>query len=62
MPAGSGVELVRRARAQRTWLFAINHTDQRQELSLTGHDLVTDAAVAGVLTLAPGAVAVVPES
>jgi len=58
----SGVELVRRARDERTWLFAINHTDQPQELPVTGHDLVADTAVIGVLALAPGAVAVVREA
>jgi len=60
--APSGVELVRRARDERTWLFAINHTDQPQELPVTGHDLVADTAVTGVLALGPGAVAVVREA
>ena len=60
--APTGVELVRRRRDGRTWLFAINHTDQPQEVSVTGHDLVADAAVTGPFVLAPGAVAVVRES
>jgi len=62
VPSPSGVELVRRRRGERTWLFAINHTDETQELPVTGHDLVQDAPVTGLLTLAPGAVAVVREA
>jgi len=31
----------------------ISHTDQPQEVSLIGHDLVADAAVTGALVLAP---------
>ena len=51
--APTGVELVRRRRDERTWLFVISHTDQPQEVSVTGHDLVADAAGTGALVLAP---------
>ncbi|MCA5892255.1 beta-galactosidase [Isoptericola sp. NEAU-Y5] len=70
--APAGVEVVRRwsddaAPGQRTgtsWLFAINHTDTDATLGtadapVTGRELLTDAAVDGLLTVPAGAVRVV---
>ena len=59
--AAEGVELVRRRRGEQSWLFAINHTPDAQQLSVSGHDLVSDQPVSGGLSLASGAVAVVRE-
>ena len=57
-----GVEVVRRtAEDGRSWIFALNHTEEPAVLELHGHDLVADAAVDGTLELGPGAVAVVRE-
>jgi beta-galactosidase len=60
-PAPFGLELVRRSGDGRSYLFAINHTDQALTIAASGHDLVTDTAVAGELTVPAGAVAVVRE-
>ncbi|WP_350227731.1 beta-galactosidase [Paraoerskovia sediminicola] len=38
-----GVELVRRVDGERSWVFAINHTDEDHTLAVAGHDLVADA-------------------
>ena len=56
-----GVEVVRRRRGGQSWLFAINHTGDAQQLSVSGHDLVSDQPVNGRLRLAAGAVSVVRE-
>jgi beta-galactosidase len=59
--APKGVELVRRSAQDRSYLFAINHTEATATVLTSGHDLVADEAVGRSLTLAPGAVAVVRE-
>jgi beta-galactosidase len=59
--AAEGVELVRRRRGGQSWLFAINHTPDAQQLSVSGHDLMSGQPVNGGLSLASGAVAVVRE-
>jgi beta-galactosidase len=59
--AGPGVEVVRRGTAERSWLFAINHTDETCEIPGTGRELVTGREVSGRLRLGPGAVAVLQE-
>jgi beta-galactosidase len=57
-----GVEVVRRtAEDGRSWVFALNHTDEPATLDLTGVDLVADQPVDGTLRLGPGGVAVVRE-
>ena len=57
-----GVEVVRRtAEDGRSWLFAINHTDEPAVLEVHGHDLVADQEVGGSLEVGPGGVAVVRE-
>ncbi len=56
-----GVEVVRRRSGERSWLFLVNDTDEPQQVAVTGHDLVSDTAVSGSHTLAPGGVAVVRE-
>ncbi|MEV1315146.1 beta-galactosidase [Micromonospora arborensis] len=60
-PAPSGVEVVRRRDGDRSWLFAINHTDAEVRLPVTGVELLTGARCAGGLTLPAGDVAVVRE-
>jgi beta-galactosidase len=50
-----GVEVVRRGGG---WVFALNHTDQTHEIPAEGVDILTGTAVTGVLTLPPGAYAV----
>ena len=41
VPSPDGLEVVRRASASGSWLFAINHTDADLPLHATGTDLVT---------------------
>ncbi len=60
MSAPDGVEVVRRRGDGRSWLFAINHTDEPVEVDVAGHDLVTDRPV-DRLQLDAGRVAVVRE-
>ncbi len=60
VPAPDGVEVVRRASGDRSWLFALNHTDRDAVLDVAGHDLVTGADVER-LDLAAGGCAVVRE-
>ncbi|WP_394771400.1 beta-galactosidase [Lacisediminihabitans sp.] len=56
------VEVVRRSDGDRTWTFAINHSDSVAVVHVDGVDLLTDTITDGRLTLAAGAVAVVRES
>ncbi|MGN9809888.1 beta-galactosidase [Micromonospora sp. BQ11] len=57
----AGVEVVRRRAGDRSWLFVVNHTGTAVRVAVTGTDLLTGAACAGELTVAPGEVAVVRE-
>jgi beta-galactosidase len=59
--ARPGVELVRRADGETTWLFALNHGTADQEIPAHGLDLVSGAWVADVLRLPPGGFAVLRE-
>ncbi|MEU5784033.1 beta-galactosidase [Micromonospora lupini] len=59
--APTGVEVVRRRDGERSWLFAINHTDAEVRLPAHGDELLTGARCAGELTLPAGEVAVVRE-
>ncbi len=56
-----GVEVVRRSAGEHRWLFVLNHTEEPCEVSVTGHDLVADAAVGPSLTLKARTAAVVRE-
>ncbi|MGO4784519.1 beta-galactosidase [Cryobacterium sp. W22_MBD10_FK3] len=61
-PENDGLlEVVRRAAADRSYRFIINHGDTDVEVSGTGHELVTDAAVARTLRVPAGAVRVLRE-
>ncbi|MFD7418045.1 beta-galactosidase [Kitasatospora purpeofusca] len=61
--AGDGVEVVRRtAEDGRSWLFVLNHTDDAAEVACRGVELLSNATVPGLLTVAAGEVAVVRES
>ena len=55
------VDVTRRRDGARSWVFVLNHGDAPVTVDVAGHDLVTDRAVAGPLTVAAGACAVVRE-
>ncbi|PWU56277.1 hypothetical protein DLE60_26540, partial [Micromonospora globispora] len=55
------VEVVRRRAGERSWLFAINHTDTDARLAVSGVDLLGDTRCDGELLVPAGAVAVVRE-
>ncbi|MEH1164408.1 beta-galactosidase [Micromonospora sp. CPCC 205539] len=57
----TGVEVVRRRDGERSWLFAINHTDAEVRLDATGTELLTGQRCAGELKVPAGEVAVVRE-
>jgi beta-galactosidase len=57
----AGVELVRRAAEGVSWLFAINHTGEAQQVPASGVDLVSGERAYGSLDLPPGGYAVVRE-
>ncbi|WP_433119078.1 beta-galactosidase [Micromonospora sp. CA-246542] len=59
--APTGVEVVRRRDGERTWLFAINHTDTEVRVAVRGTELLTGTQCAGELTVPAGEVAVVRE-
>lgn len=56
-----GVEAVRRRGEAADYLFLINHTDAEARLRVSGVELITQARVAGDLTLPAGAVAIIRE-
>ncbi len=60
--APRGVELVRRTGEGRSYLFALNHCGAQAQVRVSGHDLVADRTVDGMLSLAAGAVAVIREA
>jgi len=57
--AGPDVEIVRRAGADGSYLFVINHGIDDVDIAATGHDLVTDAPATG--TVPAGAVRIIKE-
>ncbi|WFE92839.1 beta-galactosidase [Micromonospora sp. WMMD987] len=59
--APPGVEAVRRAHPQASWLFLLNHTDRPQRVRAVGVDLLTDRPTAGEVSLPAGGVAVIRE-
>lgn len=60
-PGDGSVEVVRRTDGSRSYVFVINHGTQPVEYAATGRDLITGAAVPGLLRVPPGAVRVVRE-
>ncbi|MFZ4895247.1 beta-galactosidase [Plantibacter sp. Mn2098] len=56
-----GLEVIRRADDERSYLFLINHSTQDVELPATGHELVTGAPVDSIATVPAGAVRVIRE-
>jgi len=58
----AGVEVVRRRARDGTFLFVLNHGDSGQKVPADGVDLVTGAAVDGVLDLPAGGAAVIREA
>ncbi|MFE9691080.1 beta-galactosidase [Micromonospora sp. NPDC005806] len=59
--APTGVEVVRRRAADRSWLFVINHTDADARLAVTGAELLGGGWSDGELVVPAGEVAVVRE-
>ncbi|MGR6318165.1 beta-galactosidase [Micromonospora soli] len=59
--APTGVEVVRRRSADRSWLFVINHTDAAARLAVTGAELLGGGRCDGELVVPAGEVAVVRE-
>lgn len=57
-----GVEVVRRTGDAASWLFVLNHTDHEASVAATGHDLVAQTDVDGLLRVPAGGVAVVREA
>jgi beta-galactosidase len=60
-PAGAEV-VRRRATDGRSWLFVVNHGETPARVPAEGTDLLSGAAVAGAVVVAPGTVAVIRES
>ena len=61
-PEGDGlVEVIRRATADRSYRFIINHGDTDVEVSAAGVELVTGADIASTLRVPAGAVRVIRE-
>jgi beta-galactosidase len=58
---GGSVEVVRRSGGGRSYLFVVNHGHRDIEYAATGHELITDQAVRGLLKVCAGAVRVVRE-
>ncbi|MFZ9284229.1 MAG: beta-galactosidase, partial [Candidatus Nanopelagicales bacterium] len=56
-----GVELVRRANSDQSWLFVINHTNDSVTLRTSGFDLIRGQEVTKNLKLAAGEIAVIRE-
>ncbi|MEV6800032.1 beta-galactosidase [Micromonospora rifamycinica] len=59
--APPGVEAVRRAHPEASWLFLLNHTDRPQRVRTGGVDLLTGVPTAGEVALPAGGVAVIRE-
>ncbi|MFB9237660.1 beta-galactosidase [Plantactinospora siamensis] len=59
--APTGVEVVRRRDGDRSWLFAINHTDRDARLPVRGTELLGGGRCDGELVVPAGEVAVVRE-
>ncbi len=57
-----GTEVIVRRGAAADYVFVLNHSDQKVELSGPGEDLITSTATTGGLTLDPGGYAVVRTS
>jgi beta-galactosidase len=63
-PTGSPneIDLTRRRGADGSWLFVLNHGHSDVSVGVSGHDLVSDRSVEGVLTVEAGGCAVVREA
>lgn len=59
--APPGVEAIRRAHPQASWLFLLNHTDRPQRVPTDGVDLLTGTPTDGQTTLPAGGTAVIRE-
>jgi beta-galactosidase len=57
----TGVEVVRRRDATRSWLFVVNHTDVEARIPVSGTELLGGIRCADELVVAAGEVAVVRE-
>jgi beta-galactosidase len=57
-----GVEAVRRRSPDASWLFVLNHGEADANVEVSGHDLVTDAAVGPTALLPPSGALLVREA
>lgn len=57
-----GVEVVRRANAERAFLFVINHTTDTVEIAAHGRDAISGEAIDGSVAVAGGAVRIIEEA
>jgi len=57
-----GVEMVRRADADRAFLFVINHTTDTVEIAAHGRDAISGDAIDGSVAVAGGAVRIIEEA
>ncbi|PTT23086.1 beta-galactosidase [Microbacterium sp. HMWF026] len=62
IPARPGVEVVRRADAERAFTFVVNHTTEAVEIAAHGRDAITGEPVEGVVAVAGGAVRIIEET
>ncbi|WP_307851814.1 beta-galactosidase [Williamsia sp. CHRR-6] len=60
--AAPGLEVVRRRSDTGSWLFVINHSQDKATVAATGTDLLTGAAVSGEVHVAAGGCAVIAET
>jgi beta-galactosidase len=58
----SEIDVTRRRGSDASWLFVLNHGSSDVSVGVSGHDLVRDRAVDGVLTVEAGGCAVVREA
>jgi beta-galactosidase len=55
----AGVEVIRRVAGERSWLFALNHTELPQRVPAEGVDLLSGETVVGSTVVPPGGVAII---
>lgn len=58
----AGVEAVRRAKDEQSWLFLVNHTNNDVKIQAKGFELLTKQEIAGSFKLPAGEIAVIREN
>ncbi|WP_285137541.1 beta-galactosidase [Microbacterium sp. lyk4-40-TSB-66] len=61
-PVAPGVEVVRRAGSDRSFIFIVNHTTDTVEIAAHGRDAITGVAIDGTAVVAGGAVRIIEEA